>query len=80
LDFKKLIAFATIQEMNIILLFLVLTNNINDYIFVVFIFIHGLLSTLMFYVVDLIQKRTSTRNLIELSGFGISNPKMRQIL
>lgn len=80
LDIKKLIAFATIQEMNIILLFLVLTNNLNDFIFVIFIFVHGILSTLMFFVVDLIQKRTSTRNLLELSGFCMIYPKIKNII
>lgn len=80
LDVKKLIAFATIQEMNIILLFLVLTNNLNDFIFIMFIFVHGLLSALMFFIVDLIQKRTTTRNIIEISGLGLLYPKLRLIV
>lgn len=79
LDFKKLIAFATIQEMNIIMLFLVLSNNINDLIFIIFVFVHGILSSLMFYLVDIIQKRTTTRNLIELSGVATILPKIKTL-
>ena len=80
LDFKKLIAFATIQEMNIILLFLVINDNINDSSFILFIFIHGLLSTLMFFTVDIIQKRTITRNLIEIGGLSFNFLKIKVIL
>jgi len=80
LDIKKLIAFATIQEMNIILLFLILTNFSNDFILIIFIFVHGLLSTLMFFLVDLIQKRTTTRNIIEIGGLSIHYSKLRQVI
>lgn len=40
-DFKKLIAFATIQEMNLILYLLVSYQNILDYSLILFILIHG---------------------------------------
>lgn len=67
-DIKRLIAFATIQEMNLILLFVLLTNNSSYKILTVFIMVHGLLSALLFFLVDQVQKRCQTRNLTSLSG------------
>lgn len=55
-DFKKLIAFATIQEMNLILYLLLNYQNILDYSLILFILIHGWLSTIMFFLVDIIKK------------------------
>jgi NADH-quinone oxidoreductase subunit M len=40
-DFKKLIAFATIQEMNLILYILLNCQNLSDYSLILFILIHG---------------------------------------
>lgn len=79
-DFKKLIAFATIQEMNLILLLLVSYQNILDYSLVLFILIHGWLSTLMFYLVDVIQKKTNSRNIVEISGLAYKFPEIRFIV
>lgn len=79
-DFKKLIAFATIQEMNLILFLLINYQNTLDYSLVLFILIHGWLSTLMFFLVDIIQKKTSSRNIIEVSGLAYTFPEMRVII
>lgn len=79
-DFKKLIAYATIQEMNLILFLLVGSQNILDYGLILFILIHGWLSTLMFFLVDIIQKKTSTRNIVELSGLGYEFPAIKIIV
>jgi len=35
---------------------------------ILFIMMHGLLSTLMFFIVDCIQRRFNSRSVIELSG------------
>lgn len=80
LDFKKLIAFATIQEMNLILYLLVNLNTTISYSLLVFILVHGWLSTLMFFTVDVIQKKTSTRNLAVLSGFAYTYVMLRYII
>ena len=69
-DFKKLIALATVQEMNLMLLFLFLLNPIHLKFLSIFMVLHGLLSALMFFCVDLIQVRTQTRNIYLLSGVG----------
>lgn len=80
LDIKKLIAFATIQEMNMIMLCLIFFNQININITSIFFLLHGLLSTYMFLLVDQIQKRTQTRNILELSGIGIIYPFLRNFI
>lgn len=67
-DIKRLIAFATIQEMNLIMLFVFLNNYTNYKILNSFILIHGLLSALFFFLVDQIQKRYQTRNLNNIGG------------
>ena len=67
-DIKRLIAFATIQEMNLLLVFTLLGNNIFFKILNAFIVVHGLLSALLFFLVDQVQKRYQTRNLVGLSG------------
>lgn len=67
-DIKRLIAFATIQEMNLIIILFLLSNNTSFKILNSFIFIHGLLSSLLFFLVDQVQKRCQTRNLTNLSG------------
>jgi NADH-quinone oxidoreductase subunit M len=79
-DFKKLIAFATIQEMNLILFLLMVCQNLLDYGLILFILIHGWLSTLMFFLVDIIQKKTSTRNIVELTGLGSTFPGIKLLI
>ena len=69
-DIKKLVAFATIQEMNMILLCLLLFQVFLNYIILIFVLMHGILSTYMFFLVDQIQKRAQTRNILSLSGLG----------
>ena len=79
-DFKKLIAYATIQEMNLILYLMAGSQNIIDYGLILFILIHGWLSTLMFFLVDIIQKKTKTRNIVELSGVGSLSNTIKLII
>lgn len=79
-DFKKLIAYATIQEMNLILFLLMGNQNILDYGLLLFILIHGWLSTLMFFLVDIIQKKTKTRNIVELTGLATMFPAVRWLI
>ncbi len=79
-DFKKLIAFATIQEMNLILYLLVNYQSLLDYSLILFILIHGWLSTLMFFLVDIIQKKTSSRNIVRISGLAYTFPEIKFIV
>lgn len=79
-DFKKLIAFATIQEMNLILFLLLNYQNLLEYSLLLFILIHGWLSTLMFFLVDIIQKKTSSRNIVTIGGLAYNFPELKAII
>lgn len=79
-DIKRLIAFATIQEMNLISLFLFLLSHTNYLFLNLFLFVHGVLSAFLFFLVDIIQKRSYTRNLSTLSGFSVFMPKLHYLV
>lgn len=72
-DIKRLIAFATIQEMNLILSFYLILPNTSHTFVNVFLIMHGVLSGLMFFLVDQVQKRFQTRNLMALGGLSMKN-------
>ena len=73
-DIKKLVAFATIQEMNLILL-LMLVSNYNSIKFTFFfILAHTLLSSIFFYIVDVIYKRYGTRSVYSINGLINNTP------
>jgi len=67
-DLKKLVAYGTIQEMNLIYLTFCWgdTNAILGGI--LFSVTHGALSALMFFIVDCIQRRFNSRSVVEISG------------
>lgn len=75
-DLKKLVAYSTIQEMNLIYL----TFLLGDSHFILgglfFCFTHSILSCLMFYLVDCIQRRFHTRSVLELSGILHTTPNL----
>jgi len=66
--------------MNLILYLLVNYQNTLDYSLILFILIHGWLSTLMFFLVDIIQKKTSSRNILEVSGLAYKFPEIKFII
>lgn len=74
-DFKKLVAWATVQEMTFILLILIIKNNINSSSLYIFILLHGIISSYMFFLVDIFQKKFNTRDLNSLQGLNILIPK-----
>jgi len=67
-DLKKVVALCTVQEMNLLLICFLFGQTPLVYIGIFFCFMHAILSTLMFFLVDLIQKRFGTRLVTELSG------------
>ncbi len=75
-DIKKLIAWATVQEMTFMLLFLVFKQVYLNHTFVLFIVLHGLMSSYMFYIVDIIQRRYKTRSLLFIQGLHLILPKL----
>lgn len=75
-DIKRLVAFATIQEMNLILSFLYLLNFVSYNVLNCFLLVHGLLSAFLFFLVDQVQKQLLSRNLMLLGGLSILVPLM----
>ena len=75
-DIKKLIAWATVQEMTFMLLFLVFKQIFLTHTCILFIILHGLMSSYMFYIVDMLQRRFKTRALIYIKGLHLLLPKM----
>lgn len=73
---KKLVAYGTVQEMNIIYLAF-LWGDAGAFIGgVLFCITHAFLSPLMFYLVDCIQRRYSTRIVSEISGVLHTTPNL----
>ena len=75
-DLKKLIAFGTIQEMNLIFLAFCWGDSNLIWGGIIFSLTHALLSSLLFYTVDCVQRRFHTRSLIELSGLLLLTPNL----
>ncbi len=67
-DLKKLVAYGTIQEMNLIFLVFCWGDSMAIIIGIIFSATHAFLSALMFYIVDCIYRRFHTRSLIEVNG------------
>lgn len=67
-DLKKLVAYGTIQEMNLIFLVFCWGDSYGLIGGILFCFMHAILSTLMFFLVDCVQKRYHSRSVVELSG------------
>jgi len=79
-DLKKLVAYGTIQEMNLI--FLVFCWGDTNAILggILFSVTHGALSALMFYIVDCVQRRFNSRSVIEISGLLQTTPMLGIII
>lgn len=67
-DIKMIVAYATIQEMNLLLVTTLFFKFFSTKLLVAFMLMHGVLSMFMFFVVDLLQKRVGTRNIADLRG------------
>lgn len=76
IDIKKLIAWATIQEMSFMLLFLLFKQFFLTHTCILFVVLHGLMSTYMFYIVDILQRRFKTRSILFIKGLNFIAPKM----
>jgi NADH:ubiquinone oxidoreductase subunit 4 (subunit M) len=75
-DLKKLVAYGTIQEMNLIYLSLCIGDSFLLYISIIFTITHALLSTLMFFIVDCIYRRFNSRSIIEVNGINHTLPNL----
>ena len=75
-DLKKLVAYGTVQEMNIIYLTLCWGDSLNVLSGILFCITHALLSVLMFYLVDVIYRRYNSRSVVEVSGILQRTPNL----
>lgn len=76
IDLKKLVAYGTVQEMNIIYIAF-LWGDTGAFIGgVLFCITHAFLSSLMFFLVDCIQRRYNTRVVSEISGILHTTPNL----
>lgn len=79
-DLKKLIAWATVQEMTFMLLFLIFKHMFLTHTCILFIILHGLMSSYMFFIVDMLQRRFKTRSIVFIKGLHLLLPKMTKHL
>jgi len=79
-DIKKLIAWATIQEMSFILTFLLLKQLILTHTCILFILLHGLMSSYMFFLIDILQRRYKTRSLKYITGLNTYFPELTKYI
>lgn len=79
-DLKKLIAYGTVQEMNMIFLLFCWGSSNAFWGGILFCITHSFLSALLFYTVDCIQRRFHTRSIPELSGILQTHPHLGLII
>jgi NADH:ubiquinone oxidoreductase subunit 4 (subunit M) len=73
-DLKKLVAYGTIQEMNLIYLTFCWGDSLAVYGGFLFCITHAFLSALFFYFVDCIYRRYKSRSVVEINGLLHINP------
>lgn len=79
-DLKKLIAYSTVQEMNLIYLAFCWGDTLAIWGGLLFCVTHAFLSSLLFYTVDCVQRRFHTRSVIELSGLLTLTPNLGTVI
>ena len=58
------------------LIFLLLKQLFLIHTCIIFVLLHGLMSSYMFYIVDILQRRFKTRSLQRLSGLNLIFPEI----
>ncbi len=76
IDLKKLVAYGTIQEMSLLYLVFVWGDTLCFLGGIMLCITHSLLSSLMFFLVDCIQKRYKSRLVSEISGLIHTTPNL----
>lgn len=75
-DLKKLVAYCTIQEMNLIFFLFLLGDSSANIIGALFTITHAFLSILMFFLVDCIYRRYHSRSIFVVQGILTSAPNL----
>lgn len=75
-DLKKLVAYGTIQEMNLIFIVFLWGDTKAIVGGIIFTVVHAFLSALMFFLVDCIYRRYESRSIIEVNGILQHTPNL----
>lgn len=73
-DLKKLVAYCTVQEMNLMIMCFLFGNSSVFVAGILFCFMHGVLSSLMFFLVDCLQRRYQSRQTAAITGVLKTSP------
>lgn len=75
-DIKRIVAYSSISVMGIVLLGLCSANVLGVSGAIFLMLAHGVISAGLFYVVGIIYRRTSTREILQLGGFANVMPRL----
>lgn len=79
-DFKKLIAYTTVQEMSLVVFFTLFNSYNNLNVLIYFILLHTFMSVVMFLLNDSVYVRFKTRKTKLCLGIATVTPKLNFIL
>lgn len=80
IDLKKLIAYTTVQEMNFLAIPILLNDVYSENLVAVFIVTHCILSSLLFFYIDVITKRYGTRATAQITGLVHTMPTFTLVM
>lgn len=79
-DLKKLIAYTTVQEMNLLVIPILFNDVAGEIIVALFVATHCILSSLLFFYIDVITKRFATRATSQITGLSHVMPTFSAII
>lgn len=79
-DLKKLIAYTTVQEMNLLVIPILYNDYLGELIVALFIVTHCILSSLLFFFIDIITKRFATRATSQITGLVHTMPTFSALM
>lgn len=75
-DLKKIVAYCTIQEMNLIFLLFLMGDTNSTVCGIIFSLAHAMLSSLMFYIVDCVYRKCHSRSVYAVHGLLQQTPNL----
>lgn len=76
LDVKKIVAYATVQEMSQLLAFFMIVQTTNIRTVSLFLLTHTIISAKFFYLADIFHRHNATRCTLAIAGTTITSPKL----
>ena len=75
-DLKKIVAYCTIQEMNLIFLLFLMGDATSTICGIIFSLAHAMLSSLMFFIVDCVYRKCHSRSIFAVHGLLQQSPNL----